>query len=246
MLLTGGLRVFFFAELSALYHSFADGKPSPLPDLHIQYADFACWQRKWMQGEMLEKQLSYWKDHLSDIPTVLELPSDRPRPVKRSLKGASHDVILTEKLVDRLRSISKNEGVTMFTLMMAAFKTLLYRYTNQGDICVGTFVANRNRVEIENLIGFFVNTLVLRTDLSDNPGFLELLEREHQIALGAFAHQDVPFETLLETLQPKTGDKLYAHFSRSLFLLRICLTSRSNLPGLSFEFISTEPRNIAL
>ncbi|MGC2061394.1 MAG: condensation domain-containing protein, partial [Thermodesulfovibrionales bacterium] len=230
----------FFRELLTLYGAFTEDKPSPLPDLPIQYADFACWQRKWMKGEVLENQLSYWQEQLADIPEVLALPLDRPRPAVRSLQGLSHGVILPEKLVGRLKGIGKREGVTMFTLMMAAFKTLLYRYTNQVDICVGTFVANRNQVTLENLIGFFVNTLVLRTDLSDDPSFRELLQREHQIALGAFANQDVPFEKLLEVLNPRRD-------SRHTPLFQVALSFENmpkailDLPNLSFEFMPLDP-----
>ncbi|UCD34367.1 MAG: non-ribosomal peptide synthetase, partial [Nitrospiraceae bacterium] len=230
----------FFRELSLLYRAFEEHRDSALPDLPVQYADFACWQRTWMKGEVLEKQLSYWQTQLYDIPAVLDLPTDRPRPANRSNQGASHSVILSKRLIDRLRCISKQEGVTMFTLMSAAFKTLLYRYTNQGDICLGTFVANRNRVEIENLIGFFVNTLVLRTDLSDNPGFLELLRREHHIVLGAFAHQDIPFEKLLEILHPGRDISHTPLFQVALSFENMPKVPL-DLPNLSFEFIAADP-----
>ncbi len=230
----------FFNELLALYGAYAAGDPSPLPDLSIQYADFARWQRKWMEGEVLERQLSYWQNQLSEIPPVLDLPSDRPRPAVRSLRGASQGIILPEKLIARLKSICKQEGATMFTLMMAAFKTLLYRYSGQGDICVGTFTANRNRVEIEDLIGFFVNTLVLRTCLSDGLSFRELLQREHGAALGAFANQDIPFEKLILILKPKR-DLSYTPLFQVALSFEAMPKDYLELPNLSFEILPPHP-----
>ena len=230
----------FFQELSALYRAAEEGRPSPLADLPIQYADFACWQRKWMQGEVFERQLAYWRDQLAHNPAVLELPADRPRPAVRSLQGASHGIILPEILVDRLKQLCKREGVTMFTLMMAALKTLLYRLTGHGDICVGTFAANRNRVEIEGLIGFFVNTLVLRTHLSDGLSFRQLLNREHENALGAFAHQDIPFEKILEAVNPRR-DLSYTPLFQVALAFENVPRGDLELPDLSLEFMKPEP-----
>ncbi|MEG4442150.1 condensation domain-containing protein, partial [Microcoleus sp. AT9_B5] len=188
-------------ELGALYTAFAREKPSPLPALSIQYADFAKWQREWLQGEVLETQLAYWRQQLNGI-SMLNLPADRPRPAIQSYRGKRQFLQLPKQLSEALETLSQREGVTLFMTMLAAFKTLLYHYAQQEDIVVGSPIANRNRSEIEALIGFFVNSLVLRTDLSVNPTFRELLNRVKEVALGAYAHQDLPFEKLVEELHP--------------------------------------------
>jgi hypothetical protein len=190
-------------EMAALYQAFAAGKPSPLPELPIQYADFAVWQREWLQGEVLEKQLGYWKQQLASAPAVLELSTDRPRPPVPTFQGAQLPFALSQPLTEALKELSQREGVTLFMTLLAAFKTLLYRYTGQEDVIVGSPIANRNQAEIGGLIGFFVNTLVLRTDLEGNPSFRELLGRVREVTLGAYAHQDLPFEMLVEELQPE-------------------------------------------
>jgi amino acid adenylation domain-containing protein len=188
-------------ELGALYTAFASEKPSPLPALSIQYADFAKWQREWLQGEVLETQLAYWRQQLNGI-SMLNLPADRLRPAIQSYRGKRLFLQLPKQLSEALETLSQREGVTLFMTMLAAFKTLLYHYAQQEDIVVGSPIANRNRSEIEALIGFFVNSLVLRTDLSGNPTFRELLNRVKEVALGAYAHQDLPFEKLVEELHP--------------------------------------------
>ena len=193
----------FFQELGLLYEAFAAGKVSPLPELPIQYADFAQWQRQWLQGEVLETQLAYWRKQLSGKLPILQLPTDRPRPSVQTFSGATYTLSLPKRLTEALKALSDREGVTLFMTLLATFKTLLYRYTGQADILVGMPIANRTRSEIERLIGFFVNTLVLRTDLSGNPTYRELLGRVRETALGAYAHQDLPFERLVETLQPE-------------------------------------------
>jgi len=190
-------------ELAALYKAFSAGQPSPLPALPIQYADFAIWQRDWLQGEVLETQLSYWKQHLYNAPPLLELPSDRPRPTEQTFRGATQVFVLPRSLTAALKDLSRQENVTLFMTLLAAFKTLLYRYIGRTDVLVGSAIANRNRSEIEGLIGFFVNTLVLRTDLSGNPSFRALLSRVREVTLAAYAHQDLPFEKLVEELQPE-------------------------------------------
>jgi acyl carrier protein len=173
----------------------------PLPELPIQYGDFAVWQRQYLQGEVLEKHLSYWKQQLSgNLP--LELPSDRSRSTVQSNRGAIHYFAFPKDLSDAIQAFSQREGATLFMTLSAAFKTLLYAYTGQQDILIGSPIANRERVELEPLIGFFVNTLVLRTNLSENPSFRELLARVREVTLGAYAHQDLPFEKLVEALQP--------------------------------------------
>ncbi|HKD76650.1 MAG TPA: condensation domain-containing protein, partial [Ktedonobacterales bacterium] len=192
-------------ELTTLYQAFANGAATIeglLPDLPIQYADFAVWQREWLQGPVLDEQLAYWKRQLADIP-VLQLPTDHPRPVIQTVQGGATARRISHNLAKRLVDLSRQEKCSLFMVMLAAFDVLLSRYSGQDDIAVGTAIANRNRAEIENLIGFFVNSLVLRTDLTGNPSFRELIGRVRDICLGAYAHQDLPFEHLVEVLQPK-------------------------------------------
>jgi amino acid adenylation domain-containing protein len=191
----------FRRELSVSYEAFSEGAIPNLPDLPIQYADYAVWQREWLQGENLQSQLSYWRNQLAGVPT-LNLPTDRPRPAAPSFRGAKHSFTLSAELSDRLKTVSRQEGVTLFMTLLAAFQILLYRYTGQEDIPVGTPIAGRTRPETESLIGFFVNTLVLRTDLSGNPSFREILARVRKVALEAYNHQDLPFEKLVEDLNP--------------------------------------------
>jgi amino acid adenylation domain-containing protein len=192
----------FFREMASLYGALSSGRPCMLPDLPLQYADFALWQRQRMAGQALEDQLNYWSRQLRDLP-VLDLPCDYTRPAVQSFQGARQSFVLSEELTTALNAASRRHGTTLFMTMLAAFKVLLHRYSGQSDIVVGTPIAGRNYREIENLIGFFVNTLVLRTDLSGNPSFSELIARVRKVALDAYAHQDVPFEMLVETLQPR-------------------------------------------
>ncbi|MDT5270380.1 MAG: hypothetical protein QOH49_2566, partial [Acidobacteriota bacterium] len=190
-------------EVSALYSAFAKNEESPLAELSIQYADFAAWQRGWLKGEALEAEMSYWRRQLTGALPLLELPTDRPRPAVKRYRGALESLTVPAEVSDALKRLSLESGATLFMTLLAGFKALLRRYTNQDDILVGTPVANRNRVEIEGLIGFFVNTLVLRTDLSGDPTFRELLRDVKEAALGAYTHQDVPFEKLVDELQPE-------------------------------------------
>src|SRR5438132_7385244 len=171
--------------------------------LMVQYADFALWQRQWLQGEVLESELAYWQRQLAGAPALLELPTDRPRPAVQTFRGATHSFELSKPLSQALKKLSQREGVTLFMTLLAAFQTLLWRYTGQADLVVGSPIANRTRAEIEGLIGFFVNTLALRTDLSGDPSFHQLLARVRQVALGAYAHPDVPFERVVEAVQPE-------------------------------------------
>ncbi|HXM36048.1 MAG TPA: condensation domain-containing protein, partial [Pyrinomonadaceae bacterium] len=193
----------FLRELAALYEAFSADAPSPLPELPIQYADYASWQREWLQGDVMEEQLSYWRAHLSGAPPALELAADRPRPSIQTFKGARRYTNLPASLMDRLRELSRAEGVTLFMTMLAAFDVLLWRYSGQDDLTVGTPIAGRNRSELESLIGFFANTLPLRANLGDNPSFRALLGRVREIALEAYAHQDVPFDRLVDELRPE-------------------------------------------
>ncbi|UNU23116.1 non-ribosomal peptide synthetase [Microcoleus vaginatus] len=220
-------------ELGALYTAFASEKPSPLPALSIQYADFAKWQREWLQGEVLETQLAYWRQQLNGI-SMLNLPADRPRPAIQSYRGKRQFLQLPKQLSEALETLSQREGVTLFMTMLAAFKTLLYHYAQQEDIVVGSPIANRNRSEIEALIGFFVNSLVLRTDLSGNPTFRELLNRVKEVALGAYAHQDLPFEKLVEELHPDRALNQNPLFQVA-FALQNAPGNRLELPELTLS-----------
>jgi hypothetical protein len=190
-------------EMSAIYEAFARGRDHSLPDLPIQYADFAYWQREWLQGEVFEKQLAYWKKRLAGNLPVLLLPTDRPHPPGPTFEGATREFVPEQSLTKALRSLSRREGTTLFMTLLAAFKVLLYRYAKQEDVVVGTNVAGRNWLETEGLIGFFLNQLVLRTNLSGNPTFRELLGRVREVLLGAYAHQDMPFDRLVEAVVPE-------------------------------------------
>jgi amino acid adenylation domain-containing protein len=229
----------FVQELAALYSAYSQGQTSSLAPLPIQYADFAIWQRQWLQGDILQKQLSYWEKQLKDAPALLSLPTDRPRPAVQTFAGATQQFELSIELTSKLTRLSQEQGVTLFMTLLAAFDTLLYRYTEQEDILVGTPIANRNRGEIEGLIGFFVNTLVLRTDLSGNPSFSELLNRVRQMAMEAYSHQDLPFEMLVETLQPER-DLSHAPLFQVDFLLQNDPLSEVELTGLNITSLPIE------
>jgi len=189
-------------EVATLYEAYLAGHPSPLPDLVIQYVDYAVWQRAWLQGELLDEQLAYWRRQLSAAP-VLDLPTDQPRPTKQSYASASQQIALSSALTAALKALSRREGATLYMVLLAAFQVLLARYSGQTDIVVGSPIAGRTRLETEALIGLFINTLALRTDLSGNPTFSELLQRVRAVTLGAYAHQDVPFERVVEEVQPE-------------------------------------------
>ncbi|HZH15045.1 MAG TPA: amino acid adenylation domain-containing protein, partial [Archangium sp.] len=189
-------------ELSALYEAFSKGQPSPLAELPIQYADYAGWQRQWLQGDALERQLSYWRKQLSGAPQALELPTDHPRPSVQTSRGASHPLRISKTLSEEISALSRREGVTPFMTLLAAFQVLLHRYSGQDDFCVGSPSAGRNRAELEGLIGFFVNTLVLRGRPSGGLTFRELLAQAREATLEAQAHQELPFEKLVEELKP--------------------------------------------
>lgn len=189
-------------ELKSLYQAFAHHQMSPLPELAIQYSDFAAWQREWMRGDALQQQMDYWKQQLSGELSMLLLPTDHPRPNIQTYRGGQQKIQLPVVLGQALQELSRREGVTIFMTLLAAFKVLLHRYTGQHDLLVGSPIANRNRRELEGLIGFFVNTLVLRTDLSEQLSFRELLHRVREVTVEAYAHQDVPFEKLVEELSP--------------------------------------------
>ncbi|HEY0604516.1 MAG TPA: amino acid adenylation domain-containing protein [Herpetosiphonaceae bacterium] len=234
-------------ELVALYSAFASGQESPLAPLPIQYADYAMWQREWLDGEVLEAQLEYWRQQLdpagAGTPT-LDLPTDWPRPAVQSFRGARCSFTIDRSLTDALNRVSRREGATLFMTLLAAFNVLLARYTHQPEIVVGTPIANRTQDDLEGLIGFFANTLALRTDLSANPSFRELLGRVRETALGAYAHQELPFELLVEELQPQRDLSRNPLF-QAMFVLQNAPTGALEAPGLVLEPLVLE-RDIAL
>ncbi len=190
-----------FRELSVLYEAYGGGSAtSPLPELPVQYADYAMWQREWLEGGELARQLTYWKGKLSGAPELLELPTDRARPAVQSHRGGRERFDIPAEVVEGLRALGREEGATLFMVLLAAFKVLMARYSGQEDVVVGTVIANRSREEFEGLIGFFLNTLALRTDLSGEPSFREVLRRVRETTLDAYEHQNLPFEKLVEEL----------------------------------------------
>ncbi|GAX34041.1 non-ribosomal peptide synthetase [Nodularia sp. NIES-3585] len=188
-------------ELFSLYRGLLVGDASPLPDLPIQYADFTIWQRQWLRGKALETQINYWQQQLADAPPLLELPTDRPRPAVQTFRGGCFSFGLDTKLTASLQELSHKSGTTLFMTLMAAYATLLSRYSGQSDILLGTPIASRNHQELEGLIGFFVNTLVMRTRLEANPSFSDLLIQVRSVCMDAYANQEVPFEQIVEALQ---------------------------------------------
>lgn len=226
-------------ELATLYEAFINGKPSPLPPLPIQYADFAAWQRDWLQGAALEKQLSYWRQQLAAPPPDLQLPLDHPRPSARSFRGATESLVIPASLTESLNALSQREGATLFMTLMAAFKTLLHRYTQSKDIVIGSPIANRSRPETEGLIGFFINTLVFRTDFSADPTFQESLARVRKTCLEAFAHQDLPFERMVEELQPER-DIGRTPFFQVMFVLQNVRLPDLRLAGLNVSLLEVK------
>jgi amino acid adenylation domain-containing protein len=224
----------FFQELSAIYEAFAAGKPSPLPELNVQYADYAAWQRRWFQGDVLRQQVAYWRKQLHGAPPILELPADRPRPAQQSFRGALASIPFSLELSANLQDFSRHEGITLFMSLLAGFQSLLSRYSGQEQIVLGTDVANRPTVETEKLIGFFINLLPIRTDLSGNPTFRELLGRVRETALGAYAHQDMPFDKLVEELQP---ERSLSHnpIVQALFVMQNIPRTRKEIAGLELS-----------
>jgi amino acid adenylation domain-containing protein len=229
----------FWRELALLYEAYTTGQPARLPALSLQYADFAHWQQQWLQGEVMETQLAYWKQQLAGMLT-LQLPTDHQRPAVQTFRGARHFFTIPLTLTHALKTLGQRHGVTLFMILLAAFQTLLHRYTGQDDIAVGSLIANRNRVELEGLIGFFVNTLVLRTDLSDDPSFRELLTRVRTVTLGAYEHQDMPFEKLLEALRPPR-DLSRTPLFQILFVLHNTPQQGFDLSGLTVRPMEIDP-----
>ena len=223
-----------FREIGAVYRAFLRGEPSPLPDLPIQYADYAAWQRRTLRGEALERVLGYWRDQLEGLPPALELLTDRPRPTVQSSRGAKQSIVIPKPVSDRLKELSRRDGATLFATLLAAFHTLLGRYTGQDDIVVGSPIAGRTQAETEGLVGFFVNTLALRLVQSNDPTFRELLHRAREATLGAYAHQDLPFEKLVEELQPERDLRRTPVFQVA-FAYQNFPTHKLELPGLTLQ-----------
>ena len=226
-------------DFAALAQAFAAGRPSPLPELPVQYADFAVWQRGWLQGAVLDEQLGYWTRQLAGAPRVLELPTDRPRGAVQTFRGAAPYFTLPAALSQAVAALGRQAGVTPFMALLAAWSVLLGRHAGQDDVLVGSPVAGRNRREVEDLIGFFVNTLVLRSDLSGTPAFRELLGRVRETALGAFAHQDVPFERLVEAVVEER-DLAVSPLFQVLFVLQNPPAGEIRLPGVALTPLEGE------
>lgn len=231
-------------ELVALYHAFTAGKPSPLPELAIQYADYAVWQRNRLQDGSLESQFLYWKNQLQDAAPVLDLPTDRPRPAIQSHLGAGHTFFIPAGLTGALKALSQRQGCTLFMTLLALFDLLLYRYTGQNDILIGTPIANRNRVDIEKLIGVFVNTLVMRARVESGDSFLSLLKQQREVALGAYANQDLPFEKLVEEIQPERSLS-HTPLFQVLLVLQSAPVKQIALQGLSVKSLDRQTRTSA-
>ncbi|KAB8315461.1 non-ribosomal peptide synthetase [Tolypothrix campylonemoides VB511288] len=222
-------------EIAALYEAFSTGKTLLLPELPIQYKDFVNWQRQWLDSDRIQPLLTYWKQKLKGELPVLNLPTDRARSPVQTFKGAQAKLTLSQTLRKELKNLSRQQGVTLFMTLLAAFKTLLYRYTGQTDILVGSPIASRNRAEIESLIGFFVNVLVLRTDLSGELSFQQLLARVKSTALEAYVHQDLPFEKLVEEIQPQR-DLSYNPLFQVMFVLQNVPISNPSLSDVSVTY----------
>ncbi len=228
-----------FNELSILYAAYTNGQSSPLEELPVQYADYAVWQREWLTGKVLGEQLEYWRTQLEGAPALIDLPTDRPRPQVRSLKGSYVSFDLPASLASKLRQLCRREAVTPFMLLLGAFQLLLSRYCGQTDVVVGTPIAGRNRQEVEGLIGFFVNTLALRTDLSGEPSFRGLLQRVREVCFGAYAHAELPLEKLVEELQPERSLSHPPLFQVMFALQNTPQGEAQQMPGL--EVRSVEP-----
>src|SRR5262249_3898177 len=226
-------------EIAALYTAYKEGRESPLSELPVQYADYAAWQRHWLQGEILQKQLDYWKERLAGAPASLDLPTDHLRPAALSHRGATLPFELPAELAQAAQALARREGATLYMVLLAAFQALLVRYSGQDDFCLGTPIAGRNRAETEGLVGLFVNTLVLRAELSGEPTFAELLGRVREVCLGAYAHQDLPFERLVEELRPERDPSRPPLF-QVMFALQNAPQQALELPGLGVT-----PRTVA-
>ena len=221
-------------EIAALYTAYVKGQASPLPELAVQYADFAHWQHQWLSGAVLQQQLSYWRNRLAGAPALLALPTDRPRPPVQRYHGASHHFVVPAPITAGLYALGQQAQATLFMTLLAAFNLLLSRYSRQSDICIGTPIANRQRAELEPLIGFFVNTLVLRTTIDPGSSFIELLYQVRSASLDAYAHQDLPFEQLVDALAPERS-MAYQPLFQVMLTLQNAPMERMRLPGLELQ-----------
>ncbi|MBH8578113.1 amino acid adenylation domain-containing protein [Nostocaceae cyanobacterium CENA369] len=222
----------FIQELSSLYRALTLDSSVLLPELPIQYGDFTVWQRQWLTEEVQKQQLNYWTQQLAGAPPLLELPTDKPRPAIQTFCGATQQFQIDRNLSEQIKKFSQQSGATLFHTLLAAFVVLMFRYSGQDDICVGSPIANRNRRELESLIGFFVNTLVLRNRIEGNPSFVEFLSQVRQVATSAYTHQDVPFEQVVEALQPERSLS-YNPLFQVVFVLENFLLDKVELPDLT-------------
>ncbi|NPC86462.1 amino acid adenylation domain-containing protein, partial [Pyxidicoccus fallax] len=229
-------------EVAALYEAFSEGRPSPLPELAVQYPDYAVWQRDWLKGEVLDAQLGYWKQQLAGVPQALELPTDRPRPAVQTFRGGHVDVQWPKALWDGAKALAQREGATPFMVLLAAFQTVLSKYSGQDDVCVGSPIAGRTQAETEALIGFFANMLVLRAKLAPRQSFRELLAQVREATLGAYAHQEVPFEKLVEELQPERDLSRSPLFQVTLTLQNTPVTEVKLRQGLKLSGVESEEK----
>ena len=243
IIIDGWSKSILFKELSKFYQALLSNSTVDLPELPIQYADFAVWQRQWLQGEILENQLNYWKKQLTGAPPLLELPTDKPRPANPNFRGHSISFQINSELTEKLKLLSQKSGVTLFMTLLAALNTLLFRYSGQDDILIGTPTANRNRQEIEPLIGFFVNTLVLRNSLEGNPTFSGLLQQARNVVLEAYANQDVPFEQVVDGLEIERSLS-YNPLFQVMFALQNAPLNALKLPNLKAQYLAVENQRI--
>ena len=229
-------------ELTTLYTAFSKKEPSPLPELALQYADYSLWQRQWLTEQTRETQLQYWSNQLQNAPQTLQLPTDHTRPSIQTHRGRNHTVTINQQTTQQIQKLSGQTGTTIFMTLLAAFATLLYRYSGQTDILIGSPIANRHHVEIEPLIGFFVNTLVLRTQIEQNSTFTQLLSQVRETTLKAYENQDIPFEQLVEALQPQRSLS-YSPLFQVMFVLQNNPTEELELPGLTCSVLESENTN---
>ena len=235
----GWSMAIFIRELQLFYQAIHQGLQPALPELTVQYRDYACWQRQWLEDETLQLQLAYWREKLRGSTALLEIPADRPRPAVQSYRGATHAFQIPAPVAASLRELSRQEEVTLFMTLLAAFQVQLQRYTGQSDLNIGTPIANRTQLETEQLIGFFVNTLVLRTDLSGSPTFRELLQRVRGVALEAYANQDIPFEMVVDELRPER-DLSYSPLFQVMFALQNMPEEKLEMSGLQLGMIEID------
>jgi amino acid adenylation domain-containing protein len=235
----GSTMEILLRDLSVLYAAYLKGEPSPLAPLKVQYADYALWQRQWLQGEVLERQLAYWSQQLSDMPAALELPTDRPRPPVPSFRGAQHVFTMSPAQMQALRDLARREGVTPYMVMLAALQVVLSRWSNQQDVTVASPIAGRTHPLTEGLVGVFVNTLVMRTDLSGDPEFRELLQRVRETTLGAYAYQETPFEKVVAKLR-RPRDRSRQALFQTMFVLHNLPKQQHEMPGITLKAGATE------